>query len=244
MMQMKIVAVNGSHTGKGGNTAAMVAAFLKGAEAAGAETAHILLADKKIEYCRACKACWFASPGKCVMDDDMAALLPLLKDADVWVWATPLYFDNIASRLKTFIDRLMVLVNPGWTKDAAGECRHLTTGPMPKLVMIANCGYPERSHFQVISHWIERHARNLGTEVIGEIYAPEGALLKTAADELRPVISRYLKALETAGAEIAGGLSLSAQTRQSLAQPFVSPEDYFHGVQEYLAAMRSKAGRA
>lgn len=231
---MKIVAVNGSHKGRAGNTAVMVDAFLRGARLAGAETAYIVLAEKEIGYCRACKACWFATPGRCVLKDDMAETVPLLKSADIWVWATPLYFDNISSRLKTFIDRLMVLASPRWTKDENGECRHLTAEAPPKLMLLANCGYPERSHFQVISHWLERHARNLGTEVVGEIYASEGALLSSRAEELQPIVADRLQAIETAGREIAAGLKISAETRDLLARPFIPAEAYIHGVDSYL----------
>jgi multimeric flavodoxin WrbA len=237
---MKIVAINGSHTGKAGNTDIMVTAFLKGAQSAGAETVNILLAEMEIKYCRACKACWFQCPGQCVLKDDMAAILSLMNGADVWLWATPLYFDNISSMLKTFIDRLMVMGSPHWTKDATRECRHVTTIPMPKLIMIANCGYPERSHFQVISHWIKRHARNLGTEVIGEIYASQGALLSTQVEEVRPIISNYLQILEMAGKEVASELLLSANTQKVLEQPFVPAEVYIQGIQQYIDNMLNK----
>jgi putative NADPH-quinone reductase len=234
---MKIVAVNGSQKGAGGNTDIMVSAFLLGAQAAGAQTANILLAEKEIKYCRACKYCWFKNPGQCVLADDMAALLPLVKSADVLVWATPLYFDNVSGLLKTFIDRLMVIGSPYWTRDAGGECRHQTVMAMPQLIMLANCGYPERSHFQVVSHWIRRHARNLGTAVIGEIYASEGALISSPAEEVRPVVARYLQSLEQAGAEIATGLKLSAETQQVLEQPFIPADTYIQGVSQYIAGM-------
>lgn len=170
----------------------------------------------------------------------MTGLLPLLKSAAVWVWATPLYFDNISSMLKTFIDRLMVLASPRWTKDENGECRHLTAMAPPKLVLVANCGYPERSHFQVVSHWIERHARNLGTEVIGEICVSEGALLSSQAEELRPIVADRLQAIETAGREIAAGLKISAETRDLLARPFIPAEAYIRGVDSYIDAMLKK----
>lgn len=237
---MRIVAINGSHKGKAGNTDAMVTAFLRGAEAAGAYTVNILLAEKKIRHCRACKACWFGSPGNCALKDDMAGIVSLLTGADVWVWATPLYFDNISGMLKTFIDRLMVLGSPYWMKDETGECRHLTTRPIPKLVMMANCGYPERSHFQVISHWINRHARNLNTQVIGEIYCSEGGLLTAGAKDIEPIVAKYLQALETAGGEIANGLALSANTRRLLAEPFVPAEVYIEGVRQYVDGMLKK----
>jgi multimeric flavodoxin WrbA len=237
---MKLVAVNGSHRGRAGNTAIMVDAFLRGARLAGAETIDICLAEKEIGHCRACKACWFATPGRCVLADDMSGIAQALTGADLWVWATPLYFDNVSSMLKTFIDRLMVFGSPGWTRDEAGECRHHTSLAPTRLMLIANCGYPERSHFQVLSHWLARHARNLGVAVAGEIYASEGALLRDPAEELRPAVAGFLRSVETAGREIAAGLEISAQTREKLAQPFIPAEAYIRGVESYLDALLKK----
>jgi len=231
---MKIVAVNGSHKGETGNTNIMVNAFLKGAEKAGAEIVNIILAKKDLKPCRACKACWFNTPGQCIIKDDMTSILQLLKDADVWIWATPLYFDNISSILKIFIERLMVIGSPYWEKDNAGECRHLTTRTIPKLIMISNCGFPERSHFQVISHWINRHARNFGTELIGEIYTSEGALLSTQVAELHPIISNYLQVLETAGKEVVISTQLSEKTKKLLEQKFIPDEIYTQEAKRYV----------
>jgi multimeric flavodoxin WrbA len=164
----------------------------------------------------------------------MAEVISLIQDADVRVLATPLYFDNISSMLKTFIDRLMVTASPYWAKDGDGECRHLTTDLPPQLIMMANCGYPERSHFQVLSHWAKRHARNLDAEIIGEIYASEGALLGIKENDAGLLVKNYLETLETAGAEIATNGKLTEKTAKSLEQKFIPDEIYIHEVQKYV----------
>jgi hypothetical protein len=152
------------------------------------------------------------------------------------VLATPLYFDNISGMLKVFMDRMIVKGDPHFQKDADGECRHLknTEVPSPKLVMISNCGFSERSHFQVISHWIERAALNMKTEVLGEFYATQGGLLNIDADELRPVITGYLKTLENAGRQIALGQSVSEETKRLLEQNFMSDEVYIQKANCYF----------
>jgi multimeric flavodoxin WrbA len=231
---MKIAVINGSHRGRNGNTAAMVDAFLKGAMEAGAEVINIILAEKNIKHCTACKACWFKTAGKCVLRDDMAEIMALIQDADVRVLATPVYFDNMSSMLKVFIDRLMITASPYWGKDEEGECRHLQTEAVPKLIMIANCGYPERTHFQVISHWIKRHARNLNAQLIAEIYASQGALLSMRENEVGMVVSNYLKLLETAGREIVTDKKLTAKTETALEQKFISDEVYIQEAKKYV----------
>jgi len=239
-MRMKIAVINGSHRGKDGNTNIMVTAFLKGAHEAGAETVNILLAEKDIKYCRACKVCWFKNPEQCVIDDDMSEILSHMEGADVCILATPLYVDNISGMLKIFMDRMMVKASPYWEKDESGECRHLPALVPPKLMMIANCGYPERSQFQVISHWIKRVARNMSTEVIGEIYASQGALLNGQVEELRPVISNYLQALETAGKEIVTNKRLSEETKILLKPNFIPDEIYIQEVKRHVDVMLKK----
>lgn len=237
---MKIAVINGSHRGRNGNTNSMVAAFLKGAEEAGAETVTVFLAEKEIKYCKACKACWFKTPGKCAIRDDMAEIVSLIEDADVRVLATPLYFDNISSMLKVFIDRLMVTASPYWGRDSDGECRHLTTKTAPQLVLMANCGFPERSQFQVISHWLKRHARNLNAQIIGEIYVPQGALLSVRENELGMVIANYLKTLETAGREIAINRKLTSETQALLEQKFIPDEVYIREVKKSVDSLLVK----
>ena len=237
---MKIVVINGSHKGKSSNTNIMVTSFLKGAREAGAETANIFLAEKQIKYCKACKACWFNTPGQCVIDDDMSDILSLMEGADVRILATPLYVDHISGMLKVFMDRMIVEISPYWEKDECGECRHLPAIAPPKLMMIANCGYPENSQFQVISHWIKRVARNMNTGVIGEIYASQGALLNGQVEELRPIISNYLQALEVAGKEIATDMKLSEETKKLLIPNFIPNEIYIQEVTRYVNATLKK----
>lgn len=231
---MKIVAINGSHRGKNGNTDIMVEAFLKGAQDAGAETVNIRLAEKDIKFCLTCKSCWFKTSGKCVLKDDMDEIISIMEDADIRVLATPLYFDNVSSKLKAFMDRTIVTASPYWEQDEKGECRHLQNSLPPKLVMISNCGYPERSQFQVISHWIQRHARNINTELLGEIYASQGALLNVKEGELSVTISKYLKNLEIAGKEIATNMSLKKETKEALEQKFIPDEIYIQEVKKYV----------
>jgi len=92
---MKITAFNGSPLGASGNTNVMVTAFLKGAEEAGAEVENILLANKEINHCKACRCC-VTSERKCVIKDDMEYLISKYVESDIVVFATPLYIDNIS----------------------------------------------------------------------------------------------------------------------------------------------------
>lgn len=102
---MKIVILNGSPR-SGGNTELMAKAF---AEAASPKhQVEILnIARMNIHGCLGCGAC-YANGGKCVQQDDMPAVLKALSDADMVVFASPIYWFDITAQLKTVIDRMYV----------------------------------------------------------------------------------------------------------------------------------------
>lgn len=242
---MKIVAINGSPRGKASNTNVMVSAFLKGAKAGDAETANVFLAEKDIKHCKGCLSCWLNTPGKCVIEDDMTETLSICSGADVLVLATPLYIDNISSMLKVFMERMIVGGNPHMQKAENGESRHVKSGKKaaPKLIMMSNCGFPERSHFQVISHWIQRFALNMKTEVLAEIYTSQGGLLGYTGDEegLQPIIFKYLGAMEDAGYQIATTMKIEEETKEVLEQKFLSDQVFLKSTNAYFDSVLQKA---
>jgi len=86
-----------------GNTAQLAACFEKGAREAGHQVETVFLLKKEIKGCLGCNACRYGKP--CVQKDDFNQMVPKIKEADLIVFATPLYFWTISSRLKAFIER-------------------------------------------------------------------------------------------------------------------------------------------
>lgn len=99
----KILALIGSPR-INGNTDMLTRAFLDGAKKAGHEIQAFHLAKLDIQSCRACEACF--EGGGCVIKDDMQTIYPAFNEADVIVFAFPLYYYFISSHLKAAIDRL------------------------------------------------------------------------------------------------------------------------------------------
>ena len=62
--------------------------FGKGAESAGHKVEKIDLRGKQIVFCRGCFAC--SKLGRCVIDDDVNAIMEKVLHSDVIVWATPI----------------------------------------------------------------------------------------------------------------------------------------------------------
>ncbi len=100
---MKITVITGS-AHKKGTSAALVNEFIRGAEESGNEVFRFDAAFKKIHGCIGCNRCHVTEDG-CVYKDDMELLNPYLLEADVVVFATPIYYYNMNGQLKTVIDR-------------------------------------------------------------------------------------------------------------------------------------------
>ncbi len=98
----KILIIQGGGRPKG-NTAQLIESFTKGAEEAGHQVELISLIKYEVKGCLGCNACRYEKP--CVQKDDFHMLIPKIKGADLIVFATPLYFWTITSRLKAFIER-------------------------------------------------------------------------------------------------------------------------------------------
>jgi len=103
---MKILALAGSPR-KRGNTDLLLDAFIAGAKSKGAEAAKVYLNDLEVRGCQACYAC--KKTGRCKQKDDMTKLYDELLAADVWVFATPVYWWGPSAQTKLALDRMFCL---------------------------------------------------------------------------------------------------------------------------------------
>lgn len=107
-MGKRIVILNGSPR-RAGNTAALTAAFTKGAEEAGHTVTEFFLGELDIHGCR---GCFGGSSGRdypCVQRDGMETIYPAVKASEILVLASPLYYWNLSGQLRTAMDRLFAL---------------------------------------------------------------------------------------------------------------------------------------
>lgn len=109
---MNIVVLSGSPR-KGANTDIMVEAFAETAREGGHTVEVIRVASKKIAGCLGCQYC-FTHEGACVQRDDMIGVVESLQDADMVVFASPIYWFDITAQEKAAIDRLYAFCATGF----------------------------------------------------------------------------------------------------------------------------------
>ncbi len=99
---MNIILLQGSPNKKG-STNILAEAFLQGAREAGYQVQRFDLTDFQIYPCTGCVSCGYEGP--CVQKDDNQKIREAILDADMIVFATPLYYYGMSAQLKTVIDR-------------------------------------------------------------------------------------------------------------------------------------------
>lgn len=86
-----------------GNTSQLVDAFIKGAQESGHRVEKVSLNTTEVKGCIGCNACRYGKP--CVQKDGFNELVPKIKSADLIVFASPLLFWTLSSKIKAFIER-------------------------------------------------------------------------------------------------------------------------------------------
>ena len=101
---MKILILVGSPR-KNGNTEILANAFADGAKENN-DVEIVNVCDFKVNPCVGCNSCFAREGNECFQKDRMQEIYTKLKDADMLVVASPVYFYGISAQLKALIDRI------------------------------------------------------------------------------------------------------------------------------------------
>jgi multimeric flavodoxin WrbA len=152
MIMMKVVGFVGSPR-KNGNTDVLVQQVLDGAMEAGAQVEKFYINDMNIKGCQGCDYC--RAVDGCKLKDDMANAYDALKNADGFVFGSPIYFFQFTGQMRVFMDRCFALLNPDFSpRISAGR----------KAVIVGAHGAPEEGSFNGV---YDEFSRTLGMFGIG-----------------------------------------------------------------------------
>ncbi|AZV56571.1 flavodoxin family protein [Clostridium sp. AWRP] len=223
---MKVLALNGSPRGEQGNTEVILENFLKGCSKAGADVETIYLKDKKINHCSGCFTCWTKTPGKCVYKDDMSELLDKIKETDVMVYATPLYYFTVTGIMKDFMDRMLPMNKGEIVKkdEKYSHIRRFRKEPV-KTVLISNCGFPGRYNFSGLLETFKVMTKgNLAATILSD----KGGVLAASKDNdmLKKLYEPFFEAVEKAGEEVINCGYIKDDTQAILDRDVIDTEMY------------------
>lgn len=101
---MKNVLVLSTSLRKSSNSERLAQSFAEGAKAAGNSVEFLSLSGKSLSFCKGCLAC--QTTHRCVIRDDAPAIADKMAQADVVVFATPIYYYEMSGQMKTLLDRM------------------------------------------------------------------------------------------------------------------------------------------
>ncbi len=182
---MKVVGFVGSPR-KNGNTDVLVQQALDGASESGADVEKFYINDMDFKGCQGCNYC--REVDACKLNDEMEKAYDALRNADGFVFGSPIYFFQFTGQMRQFIDRCFALINPDFTpRIDAGK----------KAVIVGAQGNPEpdafKSTFDEFSQVLQMFGMDVkGTFVDSGHHVPGGvkentelmAQVKTAGNQL------------------------------------------------------------
>ncbi len=223
----KIVVLNASPRGKKGYTDFYLKPFIKGMQ----EDSNVntfFINHYKIKPCVGCFSCWINKPGECIYhnEDDFHQLAEKLSDADIIVYAFPIYADNIPGVLKNYFDRSVSRAYPHMIEGMNGV-RHPRKyiHKNQSMVVFSICGFWEMKNFKPVKAFFKALAHNRHCPIVGEIYRTTAIGLYDNPLQYKK-LNKVLKSLESAGSELVKTGRIKKKTQKSIRQKlFRTPYD-------------------
>lgn len=206
-----------------GNTAMILNPFLEGMKEAGADVDLFYTRKLLIGPCNGDMSCWFVNPGTCGQKDDMQMLLPKFKEADVIVWASPVYYSGVTGPLKNLMDRQLPIHMQG----ELGSKRQ-------KIVLVSTCGAWELSMFDPLLIQMKAlYTRPDGSSDFA------GALLRPMAEGVKEMVKAgetglvegVFRAAKEAGRQLAKEGKISEELQKEVSRELMPRDAYYKAAQ-------------
>jgi multimeric flavodoxin WrbA len=237
---VKALAINSSPNMNKGNTAMLLTPFIEGMTKAGAKVELLYTKKLKINPCQGEYACVMKTPGKCFQNDDMQMLIPKLGEADIWVFASPVYWENVPGPMKNLIDRTVPLMFPA-LELRDGHCRYPVREGVKhgKLVLVSTCGWWEMDNFDLMVAQMKGLCKNLEREFAGALLRPHGALKEMV--EMGMPLDDIFEAAKNAGRQLVEEDKMSTENLTNISRELVTLEMFVEFAKQEAQRMMEEA---
>lgn len=142
-----------------GNTIQLVNTFSQTMKEIGHDVRTIYLNDLNIRPCQGCLACM--PKGACRINDDMKDVRKYMTEADLIVYATPVYWFGPSSQLKLVMDRSFAFFDKDYNSRIKGK----------KAITIMTCGDENAETCEPSIEIFKRTLNLLGVSYVGHVEA-------------------------------------------------------------------------
>ncbi|PLX17175.1 MAG: hypothetical protein C0597_07295 [Marinilabiliales bacterium] len=237
----KVIVLNASPRAQKGYTEFYLKPFVKGMKKH-TEVEIIHLSKYKVNPCTGCFSCWMDIPGECVYKekDDHHSLSEKLFQADLIVYAFPIYADGMPGILKNFFDRAVSRAYP-YMIEGMKRVRHPRRYINHKhsMVVFSVCGFFEMINFEPVKAYFKALSHNRHTPIVGEIYRTIAGGLYSNPLNFK-LFSKVLVALEDAGEQIIIKGRIKRKTKNIIAKKFVRKPNDLDNMNEWWNERKGK----
>ncbi len=215
-----------------GNTALILTPFLEGMREKGAEVELFYTKKLRIQPCQGAFRCAMETPGECFQKDDMKMLYPKLLDADIWVFASPVFVSGVTGPMKNLWDRMIIPMGEPHTVFKDGRSRHpMREGVKSgKVVLVSSCGYWKIENFNLPVEQTKELGYHAHREYIGALLRPHAYALKSMIDSGNHA-DDVLEAARNAGRELIEHGKMLLKTLNDVSRELVPLESYVRAIE-------------
>jgi multimeric flavodoxin WrbA len=225
---MKILALNGSHRGTHGYTHFLIDRVFQGARSAGAECEEVVLARHTLKRCLSCHECQGADRYlKCVYSDkdEVHTIFQQMREADLIIYATPVYVFGMSSLLKTLLERFYGICDSAQLRvsDSGLLFHHIDPTVCSKpFVALVCCDNQEDETPRNSLSYFRTFARFMDAPQVGTLVRNAGLLAgygqTPASVQCFPKLKDVYAAFEQAGRELATSGRIQRVTQRRACQ--------------------------
>ncbi|MFH1139245.1 MAG: flavodoxin family protein [Pseudomonadota bacterium] len=225
---MKILVINGSCRGGKGFTRFLSDLLLQGAAEAGARGEVVDLAHCRVNRCLSCGKC--NTPAqylKCVFEDqdDVKEIFRKMVEADILVFATPIYIFTLSGLLKIFLERMYARADVFDLRLTQSGLffHHIDPALCSKpFVVLACCDNQEKETLKNVVSYFRTYARFNDARQVGLLLRGSGRFAGHGRDPAAlkniPRLPAVYEAFRRAGRELALNGKISRSTEKAAAQ--------------------------
>ncbi|MCU0851540.1 MAG: flavodoxin family protein [Candidatus Thermoplasmatota archaeon] len=214
----KILVVNGCLRMEQSATEKILTPFYEGMRQAGGTVEMFYLKRMKIHPCEGDFICWAQTPGVCPLQDDMQILYQKMREADILVFATPVYIP-LPGQMQDVLNRMVALIDPlVRTRNCRTRGVFRKEFTIKKLALVSSCGWWELGNFETVERIVRELAEDGSVNYAGAVLRPHIQWLGKNPEKAKEIF----QASRDAGFQLVKKGTMSEETLHVVSQPLVS----------------------
>jgi multimeric flavodoxin WrbA len=171
----------------------------------------------------------------------MNQLLPKIREADVMVFASPVYCDGLTGPIKNLIDRFLPLPETHYTMRDGHQRLGIPEGYTPKkIALVSSCGFWEMDNFDPMVIHMKALSKNMASEFAGALLRPHANMLSGMVEMGAP-INDIFEAAKEAGRQLVRDGVMSSETLQIVGRELIPRDQYMNETNEWIKQEQAKS---